>query len=407
MWEKMKACYNKKYALVCGYIIITAVIIFALAFATLNIKDIYSWINGFVKSILHLLKPIILGVIIAYLFEPLAMFFERQYKKIPFIKFKNIRTYRSLGTFTCLITVTLFIAAFVTLFVYSLTKQISGSGLDEVIVLVVGYINSFTESLGDVQETLAKFNIESNAIKDIIQQISTSLITLLQNFTDTLVNSTMTISGHLTNAMFGIIIAIYLILDKESFISYGNCFYKAMVSPKTELRIKSYWKDFDTIFSGYIRGQIADVIFMCIVLSLTLSVIGIKFSVLIGIFAGICNMIPYFGPVVAYAGTIAFGLLNGQFKQVIIAVIALIIIQQIDGSIVGPRLMGQNVSLKPVFVLIAVIIGGASAGLLGMVLAVPVAGLIKLILKRYIDNRLIEKELLLEKDIETNPDVSD
>lgn len=78
---------------------------------------------------------------------------------------------------------------------------------------------------------------------------------------------------------------------------------------------------------------------------------------LIGILAGMCNLIPYFGPIVAFAGTIVFGVLNGQYTQVGIAIIVLIIVQQIDGNIVGPKLVGNSVSLKPIFILISVIIG--------------------------------------------------
>ena len=188
-----------------------------------------------------------------------------------------------------------------------------------------------------------------------------------------------------------------MLLEKKSFQVYGKKLSKALFEPATEEKILGFLGDLDHIFSGYIRGQLADVAIMCCMLSITLSAIGIKFGIIIGIFAGICNLVPYFGPIVAYVGTISFGLLYGQNTKVIIAVIALIIVQQIDGSIIGPKLLGDNVSLKPVFILVSVIIGSSLFGIVGMILAVPVAAMIKLMVKKFIDNRLKAKGIVFNQ----------
>ena len=142
-----------------------------------------------------------------------------------------------------------------------------------------------------------------------------------------------------------------------------------------------------TVFQPYVRKEY----------NLSLAASSQPFTIIIGIFAGICNLVPYFGPIVAYVGTISFGLLYGQNTKVIIAVIALIIVQQIDGSIIGPKLLGDNVSLKPVFILVSVIIGSSLFGIVGMILAVPVAAMIKLMVKKFIDNRLKAKGIVFNQ----------
>lgn len=407
MWEKLKSYYNKNYAILCSYIIGTAIIIFILASAVMKIENIFSWLGVFFHRLFEIFTPVIIGLIIAYLLDPLSDWFSEQLKKIKFLKFKNDQRYRTLGVVISFIVVIVLVISFILAFVFSITKQLSNNGIDQVVTIIADYIRSFSDSIKDVDLLLERFNIDNGAITDYVQNFATSLINTLSAFANNLVLSTMSASSHLTGLLIGVVIAIYVLLDKQSFMNYGNMFAKAFLKDSSTIKVKGFFKDFDEIFSGYIRGQMADVLFMCAALSITLSIIGIKFGVLIGIFAGLCNIVPYFGPIVAYAGTISFGLLNGQFRQVIIAVICLFILQQIDGSYIGPKLMGRNIALKPVFILVAVTIGGEIFGFVGMVLAVPVAGMIKLILTRIVDRRIVQKDETIGYDEETNTDVAD
>ncbi|MBQ2275700.1 MAG: AI-2E family transporter [Lachnospiraceae bacterium] len=397
MFKKIKEKFNPKYAEICFYIVATAVVIFALAFATTKIKYIVTFIWDFLKGCLNVLAPVLIGALVAYIFDPLVEFFERQYKKIKWLHFKDEKKYRTLGVFTTVIAIVLVIVGTISFAVYSITNQVQKNGLDDIVNLFANYIDSFTDSLDLVQEKLEDWNIKSAALEDYIKEISASLANWLQEFAQNLVEYTKHFSGIVSNLGFGLILAIYLLLEKKSFQVYGKKLSKALFEPATEEKILGFLGDLDHIFSGYIRGQLADVAIMCCMLSITLSAIGIKFGIIIGIFAGICNLVPYFGPIVAYVGTISFGLLYGQNTKVIIAVIALIIVQQIDGSIIGPKLLGDNVSLKPVFILVSVIIGSSLFGIVGMILAVPVAAMIKLMVKKFIDNRLKAKGIVFNQ----------
>jgi predicted PurR-regulated permease PerM len=131
---------------------------------------------------------------------------------------------------------------------------------------------------------------------------------------------------------------------------------------------------------------------MMAIISLTLSVIGVKFGVIIGILAGIGNLIPYCGPFVAYFSTVLVCVINGQYRELIIAVIALFIVQAIDGNVIAPKLLSHSIQIHPVLVIISLIFGNAIGGLLGMLLAVPVGALIKVLFVRYINHRLEKKE---------------
>jgi predicted PurR-regulated permease PerM len=393
MIEKIKLKLNKKYATVSGYVIVTVVIIFILARATFEIEGIIDVVAAALKYTGKILTPVSIGIIIAYITNPLVAFIEKMARKIKFIKLKNEKKYRTIAIFTSFILIILIIFLLIGTFIFSITEQFSNINLDKVINIVTSYINSFSDSLKNIEVKLESLNIESKALEQYVSQFSAMLVNWLKNFANNLATNTMNISGYISNFVFGLIIAIYLLLDKDEFIRYGNKFSKAMFSEKTDKKIKGYMHDFDQIFSGYMRGTLLDVLCMCVILSVSLSIVGIKFGVLIGILAGLCNLIPYFGPFVAYGGTIIFGVLNAQYSQVITAIIVLFIVQQIDGNIIGPKLMGTSISLKPVLILISIIIGASIAGVLGMVLAVPVAALIKLFLKRSIEERIKKKEV--------------
>ncbi|OPJ57598.1 AI-2E family transporter [Clostridium oryzae] len=393
MFEKFKSHINKKYTTISVYVIITVAIIFALGFATTRIGIIFKTATDVLFYLLKIFTPVFIGVVIAYIIDPMVNFTEKLYSKSKIIRFKNQKKYRSLAVFSCIIGTITLIFVLVGLFIFSITKEIANIKLDQAIALITNYINSFSDSLSSFEGKLADLNIvKSNAIDQYISQLSTSLINGLKDFTNNLAGSTKHISSYASNIVFGLIIGIYLLLDKEDFKEYCDKFSRALFTDKMQNRIKNFWEDFNRIFSGYIRGQLLDSLFMCIVLSICLTIIGIKFGMLIGVLAGLCNLIPYFGPIVAFVGTILFGMLNGQYTQVIIAIVVLLIVQQIDGNIIGPKLLGKSVSLKPIFILVAVLIGSQIAGVLGMVLAVPVAGIIKLFIKRHIDERLRKKE---------------
>ena len=158
--------------------------------------------------------------------------------------------------------------------------------------------------------------------------------------------------------------------------------------------------DADTVFSGYIRGQLIDALIMAVLVSVSLYLIGVKYAVIIGILSGIGNLIPYLGPVVAYGSTILVCLLSGDWKRLIVAIIVLFVIQTIDGNVINPRLLSSNVDVHPMLVIAALIIGGALGGVVGMLFAVPVAAFLKIQFDKIINRLLLVQapEMAVQKE---------
>ena len=121
--------------------------------------------------------------------------------------------------------------------------------------------------------------------------------------------------------------------------------------------------------------------------SIGLSIIGIDFAFLIGFTAGIANVIPYVGPLIGCIPAIIIGLLSPNPMMALWAVLLLLAVQQLDSAVISPKIVGDSMGLHPIFVIMAITIGGTIAGILGMLLSVPIAGIIKLFLIKIITKR--------------------
>jgi predicted PurR-regulated permease PerM len=275
--------------------------------------------------------------------------------------------------------------------VFSVTDQIRFANFDDLIILAESYKKNINDFYSSVLVQLNKLDIQSEEVSDYVRLVSTKLLDGLKVMASSLVSSISNISSYLTTFIFSTIIGIYFMIDGAMIKKFVSKVGKALLSEKSNKRISRFIEDVDHVFSGYIRGQLTDAVVMMILISLTLSVVGVKFAFLIGIIAGIGNLVPYLGPFIAYGGSAIVCLINGQYSELLIAVIALFIVQTLDGNIIQPKLLSQSIQIHPVLVIISLIFGNAIGGLLGMLLAVPVGALIKVLFVRYIDYRLEKK----------------
>ncbi len=145
--------------------------------------------------------------------------------------------------------------------------------------------------------------------------------------------------------------------------------------------------EINDIISKFIRGQLLDGLIVGLISSIGLSIIGLDFAILIGITAGIANVIPYVGPLIGCIPAIIVGILSPNPIMALWAVLLLLAVQQLDSAVISPKIVGDSMGLHPIFVIMAIIIGGNLAGILGMLLSVPVAGIIKLFLMKVVTKR--------------------
>jgi len=387
----LKEKVNKKYMQISLYVIVTVIIIYTLSLLVKNAPAVINEVLDKVRWLLGVIKPVILGFVFAYIVDPMVNFFERRYQKLQ--KYKILRRLikpRPWAAFTAIICLVLAAAALISLLVYTVTDQIRLANFDDFTVLAQSYLTSLQALIQTISDKLDDLNIQSEQFQNYIKNATTYLGDGLYNFASSTLSSMKNISGSVTTFIFSFIIGIYFMIDGELFMNYLRKVSKALFSENTNRRNGRAIHDLDQVFSGYIRGQLTDALVMMVLISTALSVTGVKFAIIIGIFAGIGNLIPYFGPIVAYVSTTIVCLISGDLKTWIISIIALFVIQTIDGNLIGPRLLSQSIQIHPLIVMISLIFGSAMGGFLGMLIAVPIGAYLKLVFVRFVDHRLEE-----------------
>ena len=206
-------------------------------------------------------------------------------------------------------------------------------------------------------------------------------------------NTASAIENFFSGLLFGIIFAVYFLLDeKSSIVSYWSKAFRLIFGDKAQDRFLSFMKDADNAFSGYIRGQVVDAAIVGVMAAIALSIAGVPYAVIIGICIGFGNLIPYFGPIVGYAAVVIVCLPSGNITKMIIGLLIIAVIMFVDGNIINPRLLSENVDVHPLLVVAALLGGGVLGGIAGMLIAVPTAALLKLQFDRYLKRLEDERE---------------
>jgi predicted PurR-regulated permease PerM len=375
------------------YVIITSVIIYSLTLVAKNAPVIVNEIMERVSWLITVIKPIIIGFAFAYLMDPVVSFFEGKYRKIKIKKIiREFKAPRTWAAVTSVLLLVIILVGLISLLVFSVTDQLRLASFDDIVKLGEEYINSLNSFIDSISNRLDQLDIQSSEFDEYFKNATAGILDLLQGFATSTLNSIRNFSGYLTTFIFSFIIGFYFLIDGRMFINYIKKVFRALFSDNTNRKAQGIVHDLDNVFSGYVRGQLTDAFVMMVLISLVLSVTGVKFAIVIGIFAGIGNLIPYFGPVVAYISTAIICLINGEIQKMIISIIALFVIQAIDGNFIGPKLLSRSIKIHPLIIIISLIFGSALGGFLGMLLAVPIGAYAKLVFVRFIDHKLERKE---------------
>lgn len=184
-----------------------------------------------------------------------------------------------------------------------------------------------------------------------------------------------------------VVVSIYMLLERSDIKSFLQNLSKAVCDKKTDETIRKYYKKTNSIFFSYIAGQLLDAFVIGIITSIAMSIMHVKYAVLLGFLIGLFNIIPYFGAIIAVTFSIIVTIFTGGFAQAIWVAIIIIVLQQIDANIINPKILGNSLNLSPILVIFAVTVGGSYFGILGMFLGVPIVAFIKLILEDFIEIR--------------------
>ena len=266
------------------------------------------------------------------------------------------------------------------------------------------FYNSIKNSIYGFQQDLTRFynKIDGELISNetFEEYISPHLNKITKTFTsfvydigNNIISITTAVGNGIINVLISIVVSFYFLKDKKVIKTKLENVCIVFLPKKFYNRLKDGLGDIHAVFSGYIRGMLLDASIMAILISIVLSLIGLKFAVIIGIISAFSNVIPYFGALVGFILAICVALISGEPMQALYASIGMLALQQIDTIFIQPKVVGESVELSPVIVIIALSIAGNLFGLWGMIFAVPVFATIKLFASRIYDRRKIKNNM--------------
>ncbi|MGI6070601.1 MAG: AI-2E family transporter [Blautia sp.] len=356
-----------------------------------------------IKAVLRILMPIIYGAILAYLLNPVVNFLE---KKVIFrlLEKKGIQISKKLAKFIRYTVVLLSLALFAFL-IYALVMMI----LPELIRSIISIINSFPGYVNSIQEWISKLmenNDELNAtMMAMFQRYSAKAETFLtQDILPQLQQTLRHVSAgvfdainFLKNVLIGAIVSIYILADKEGFVGRSKMILYSLFSTKRANAIIHNMRFTHRTFGGFINGKILDSIIIGILCYIGTSILDMPYDILVSVIVGVTNVIPFFGP---YLGAIpcAILILLVDPLKCLYFVIFILILQQFDGNILGPKILGESTGLSSFMVILAILVGGGFFGIFGMLVGVPVCAVIYALIWNTVEKSLKRKKLPSDLD---------
>lgn len=380
----MKLLSNKKYNVILKYVLIAIVITLLL------VVTIFQW--GTVKNVwsgfLKIFEPIIWGAVIAFIMNPIMMSTEKFLGRFIFRKKPHPKLSRIIGVVVATLVFIAVILAIILSVIPEIMSNIPGiyDGLTN--DLLPGVKKWADKVLDDNPSINSIVSSELSDISTGLQQLFATIVPQLNN----LLTSVLSFANSVKNFIFGIIFAIYFLLSKESLQAQAKKVLVANFREDTYRWIFNFTSNTNNALLNFIYGKIIDSIIIGLLCCIGMIIFRMPYVMIISIIIGITNIIPIFGPFIgAIPGTVL--VLIAEPRKAIWFIIFVIALQQLDGNIIGPRILGSRVGLSPFWMLFSIIIFGSMFGIAGMIIGVPFFAVAYDLIGSYIDSKLEQKNM--------------
>ncbi|NLK22046.1 MAG: AI-2E family transporter [Epulopiscium sp.] len=353
-----------------------------------NIDLIIQYLSMLSKQIYKILSPFIYGFFIAYILNPAISKAEKGLQRLDKRK-GHSRFRRILSILTVYITVFGFLSL---TFIYVI-PQITQSIIDlfQKIPSSLITLEKNIENLLEDYSCFDYYNFSSIIESNINPFIQNSSLIFNRIFTY-IVNSALGITSGLLNIFVGLMISFYLLNEKEGFLKKTKKAIYAIFKAKTADKIIIIAKESHIMFTRFFVGKFIDSLIIGILCFIGMLFLKNPYALLIAVIVGITNMIPYFGPFIGAIPSILITLLISPLDALWVSLF-IFALQQFDGNILGPKILGDSTGLSPFWVIFSIIIGGAFFGVLGMLIGVPTFAVIRTLFNNWVDKRLEKKNI--------------
>lgn len=383
----MKINWNKRYTTIAVYCVLVVFASLILISIILNMGNV----TGYITKFLSIFNPLIYGLVIAFLVNPLMRFFENKIFSFWSQTTKNFKIRRIVAMLCAFVLVIAFIAMFFAVLVPQIAdsyKELEGK--------VGGYVTNtetwitelFSED-GPLPKWLTDYAKDKELTKTLTGMVSDST-DVIAKVADAIVSFIIGIVVQLKDFLIGLIFSIYFLFSKEKLIANCKKIMYAFLSKKHVSKILRLSKITKSNFEGFIIGKIIDSLIIGVLTFFVLMIVGMPYYPLIALIVGVTNVIPFFGPFIgaipsAFIIFIADPIMALWFCLIILA------IQQLDGNVIGPKILGVNTSLSALGVMIAIVLMTGVLGVTGMFIGVPIFAVLYAIFYDMVDKRIIAR----------------
>lgn len=362
--------------------LVVCAILFVLLFALVN----FGAVAGVFKSVLSVLSPIIIGFAIAYILNPILRLFE--FKVFKRIKKKSVL--RGLSILSTYLVALLLVVAFFWLIIPSIITSVTDlvSKYDTYIAktseIINNVINKFTDS-----SNMAEY-VDADDIEAMIARFFSVSGGLFEAVIDYISEYGMGFIVGIKNTVIGIFISIYVLVSKEKLQAQTRKLMSAMLPDRRKRRLEKYIMLTYRTFSGYFVGQITDSFLVMLITLVMLLIFRVPYALLVAVIVGVTNIIPIFGPIIGALPSFFIIFIVNPTKAFVFLVL-IVIIQQIDGNVVAPKILGDSTGISSLGVICAIVVMGEYFGVLGMIIGVPIFAVAVTIIKELIETQLKKK----------------
>lgn len=379
-----------KHIGIAAFLVIAAALF--LYFLLFRSESVFAGISSFFA----VLSPIIYGFVIAYVLNPIMHVIENLVLKV-YAKRKKTPSARALSVtrlssaISALLLMLLIVYALFALLLPQLINSIQS-----VIANVPSYSDKIQEWYNDLVQ---KYELSestkdyvSSLLKTVQEWILSQFSPQFNGLVSKVTSSVMDVLVFFKNILLGLIVSVYVMVSQESIIARSRRIIYALLNVATANQVLKNLRFVDEKFGGFLIGKVIDSAIIGVICYIVMGVGGFPYPLLVSVVVGVTNIIPFFGP---FIGAIPCAILIGcdSPHYALWFVIFILILQQFDGNILGPKILGDSVGVSSFMVLVAILIGGGFFGFLGMIVGVPLCAILTSIIQTYILRRIANKDL--------------
>lgn len=372
------------------FLVIAACII--LYFAFLRADTLFS-VAG---TIIEILKPIIYGFAIAYLLNPIVKETDKYLLPVLRKKIKKEKTARQFSRAAGILFALLVLFAVIFALLNMLIPELFHS-IRNLMETLPGQLNSGIEAIENLQKEQSTMglllgNILNHASETLQNWIQTDLLRQMNIWMTNITTGAMNVLSEVFNFLVGCIVSVYMLFSKELFAAQMKKILYGVMSIEQANMTLHITRKSNEIFGGFIIGKIIDSAIIGVLCFLGLTLLDMPYILLVSVIVGVTNVIPFFGP---YIGAIPSAILIALADPIkgIYFLIFILALQQLDGNVIGPKILGDSTGLSAFWVVFSILLGGGLFGFVGMIAGVPTFAVIYYIVKMVVEQKLEKKKM--------------